>query len=1057
MTTLMMTHQPIDVFDLRAELDNPILQERLNERAYKYVLSLAKNEKKTLKLLKSLGVAKPEECFSDNFKRFIKSKGHVTQTEYKVSDKSCEFFDGVKLPDRLWAYNPQTMQSVWGPVRSVLIGEETLDIDQKKSWMRCLLFILLEVEKKEWETPDGVKKIKFEKGWLEEWIKNADRLIAQWTREKNNVTKKSIKSKLATMANWGGSFKTGFEPFQKLNKELQVISKRLEGIPEFKKYVTYCEKKHAAMGKCPTIIGVLTRAVETQLTWSCVRELKQRGIETCVVVHDGMNIYKADGVTAESLMEICNAVCEEIALGCASWTCKPPDYTLYDDNGVPTGKEFRVPDDFTGEESVVAEGDTCPCGCGLTPSELKAYECEEIPPEKVYTNMKQEFEKHHCQVHSMYIDEEKKFPEPCVCSQSEVTTKMHGRCKFYEHQKITDDEGCIKKVVVKKKNFFPEWNDDEDKRFYRDLDVFPDVTKCPKDVYNLWQGYAVMRKARGRSISEFTPDVVRGVAYFYRHVHRLIDDGFRDFFWEFWCHLLKYPEVKPGILMGLLGHKRIGKGQTIDMISNQIGPRYYCMTSHPGRDVWGQNGTDYCDGKMLCRLAEPKQDEYRNDPGAMRVWITDNPVERKAMHKRAETIHNYTRFIHDGNDPVLPDEENGGRIAQTLCNPYWKEKWIDSPQQFVEYNTSLGQYIENDLVQVLLAFMILKEGCPKRFSFHRVNDVTGNLAKEERKRNRNIIEKFIIYLLETIPWDQPMLELIESSTDETVTNTIEHHVNEWSRVQSFREPLKARSITTMLGNWMSMKHGGITKERPWIDAAKKFGNTVYRFDAVYLRKKFALDEAREAAIRDTKVRDQRREVKRFPMSPFLKKEEPEPVGGCTCPDSMCEKSDEELLEIYREAVQSWAESPEFQEWLLTGEHPRTHVEDQQYEAAFVIQTVWRRRHAHRLKNGELERQKKNEERLRREQEEWKRRDLEYKQRVEDERRAAEEADKKKKEDELERMLTDFPPNPESKCMVAREYGGGECPSVKTCGNCFCDQHSKKCTCFQCTIRAKFTK
>jgi hypothetical protein len=110
-----------------------------------------------------------------------------------------------------------------------------------------------------------------------------------------------------------------------------------------------------------------------------------------------------------------------------------------------------------------------------------------------------------------------------------------------------------------------------------------------------------------------------------------------------------------------------------------------------------------------------------------------------------------------------------------------------------------------------------------------------------------------------------------------------------------------------------------------------------------------------------------------------------------------------------------------------------------------------------LESGELERQKKNEERLRREQEEWKRRDLEYKQRVEDERRAKEEADKKKKEDDLERMLTDFPPDESAKCMVAREYGGGECPSVKTCGNCFCDQHSKKCACMQCTIRAKFTK
>ena len=1037
---LRYQHEPIDVFDLRADETETVLEERLNERAYKYVCSLAKNEKKTLKLLKSLGVPKADDVIKD-FKKYIKSKSHVTKTTYRVSENSCQFFDGVKLPDRLWGYNPQTLQSDWRPMRSILIGEETWDIDQKKSWMRCLLFILREIEKKEFETPNGIKKIKFETGWLEDWIKNADRLIAQWTREKNNVTKKSIKSKLATMANWGGSFKTGFEPFQKLNKELQLIGKRLESIPQFKKYVTYCEKKHAATGKSPTIIGILTRAVETQLTWACVREIKEQGGETCVVVHDGMNVYKNDSFTPESLVELCDEVCEAIAPGCASWACKPPDYEIYDENGTPTGKEFHVPDDFDGDGGGDSGEEVCPCGCGLTPTVIKEFECEEIPPEKVYANMKEEFESHHCQVHSMYIDEQKKFPEPCVCTEAELTKSCRGRLKYYEHKKILDDDDVLKAVVLKKTNFFPQWTDDEDKRYYRDMDVFPDVSKCPKDVYNLWQGYAVMRKAKGRSVSEFTPNIVRGVAFFFRHVHRLIDDGFRDFFWEYWCHLLKYPEVKPGILLGLLGHKRIGKGQTIDMMSNQIGPRYYCMTSHPARDVWGQNGTDYCDGKMLCRLAEPKQDEYRNDPGAMRVWITDNPVERKAMHQRAETIHNYTRFIHDGNDPVLPDEENGGRIAQTLCNPYWKEKWIDSPQQFVEYNTSLGQYIENDLVQVLMAFMLLKHGCSKRFSFHRVNEVTGNFAKEERKRNRNIIEKFIIYLLETVPWDQPMVELIESSTDETVTNTIEWHVGEWSRVQSFREPLKARSITTMLGNWMSMKHGGITRERPWIDSAKKFGNTVYRFDAVYLRKKFSMDEARESAMRDTRIRNERNNVKRFPMSAFLKKEEPEQPGGCTCPDLECHLPDEELLEHYEMIIREWAESEEFQEWLTTGEHPPTHEEDQQYNAAFVIQTVWRRRRTDRMAKEELERQKENEERLRREHEEWKRREREERKRMAEEERKYQkqllEDEKRKKENER-KLLETYPPDPSSLCKRAQKGGVAPCMASKFAGICGCD-------------------
>lgn len=1065
---LRYQHTPIDIFNLKVE-EEFIVTERFDPKGFEYVKSLANAEKKTLKVLKSLGITKPEECFKHNFERFKKAKIE-SQTTYKASEKSCEFFGGVVLPGRLWAHNPCTCQSMWGPMRATLIGENTLDIDQKKSWMRCLRFICRELEKKEWETPNGPKKIKIITEYLDDWIENADSLISQWMMAKR-ISKKSIKKKLATMANWGGNFKTGFDSFQKLNKEIINISAQLSRVPEFKKYVKYCEEKMKKSEKCPTLVGVLTQAVESALTWACVREIRECGGAVAAIIHDGMNVYKSDKFTPESLVELCDEVCEFIAPNSAKWAHKEPDYQLYDDDGKELGHEFRIPDDFKMEceSGDVDDENVCPCGCGCAIDQLESYGVEEIPVDKLYDNIKVNFEKYHCQVHSSYIDEEKKFPEPCVCTQNELHTKMHGRVKYYKHCWIKDQDGDPT-LETKKYNFFPVWNDDEDKRFFRDFDVYPNVDKCPKDVYNLWQGYAVMRKAKGRSKDDFTIDIIRGVAFFMRHVHRLIDDSFRDFFYEYWSHLLKYPDIKPGILLGLLGHKRIGKGQTIDMISNQIGPRYYCLTSHPGRDVWGQNGTDYCDGKMLCRLAEPKKEEYSNDPGAMRVWITDNPVERKAMHKRAETIHNYTRFIHDGNDPVLPDEENGGRIAQTLCNSYWKDKWIDDPQKFVEYNTSLGQYIENDLVQVLLAFMLLKIDCPKRFSFHRINEVTGNFAKEERKRNRTLIEKFLIYVIETVPWDKKILELTESSSDENDMNTIEYHVSNWSRLQSFREPMKARSISTMLGNWMSMKHGGITKERPWIASAQRLGNTVFRFDLNYLRTKFSMDEVRENAINDTKIREHRNDVKRFPMAAFMTTDghKHHDDDSCMCDDKACEMSDERLLEKYISEVVTSCRYGDFQQWLDDGTLPSTYNEDRRNIAADTIQYYWCNwyyarkeqgevERAKKLQEEELERQRRLEAKHQKELDDWNERQRIFKQNEEDERRRQEEAKKQKFEAEYEESLRMYPPNPTAKCTVHQKYGGGDCAPVKVGQPCACGHHSKSCNCFQCVIVRRHTE
>ena len=41
---------------------------------------------------------------------------------------------------------------------------------------------------------------------------------------------------------------------------------------------------------------------------------------------------------------------------------------------------------------------------------------------------------------------------------------------------------------------------------------------------------------------------------------------------------------------------------------------------------------------------------------------------------------------------------------------------------------------------------------------------------------------------------------------------------------------------------------------------------------------------------------------------------------------------------------------------------------------------------------------------------------------------------------------------ESACVVARQFGGDACASVKTTGTCFCDAHAVVCPCIQCDVR-----
>ena len=1043
-------HEKIDIFNIRIEPSVELIEE-VDERGLKFIKSLVKNDaaiESTIQELRKKGEPNPED-FVESMKHFQRAKVSSV-SKYSVSEKCKEFTsDNNLLPGRLWANNYQTLQSAKRQLRAILIGNKTIDFDQSSCWMRTLLFLCRELEKKEWDSPNGKITMKFTTLWLEDWIKNKKVFMTQWIQQKNKQSEKSIKNKLSIMANWGGVFKTGFEPFQGLHKEIKTIESQIQKVPEFKYWVDFSQNKMRQSKKCETIIGMLTKAIETNITWACVREVQARNIKVCVVVHDGMNVYK-DGIGDLDICSVFDQVSDFIAPNAAKWAKKDPDFAIYDINDLPTGHQLVLPENWkdevismkpNGPKKEDDEIPKCPCGCKCTQKELEEMGLEFVPFYKVYSFMKDEFEKNHCQVHSNFIDEEKKFPEPIITSQAEMVTKCKGRLKYYIHKKPEHGD----KLYLAKVNFFPEWMDDEYKRFYRDYDVYPNVSKCPHDVYNLWQGYAVFRKVRNMKISDFTEDVIKGCAFFVRHVHRLIDDNFREFEGQYWSHTLKYPEIKIGILLGLLGQKRIGKGQRIDMIMNIIGMRYYCMTSHPARDVWGQNGTDYCDGKIVCRLAEPKASEFTSDAGAMRVWITDNPVERKAMHKRAETIHNYTRFVVDANDPVLPDEQNGGRIAQTLCSSYWKEKWIDDPQEFVTYNTSLGQYIADEKVQVLYAYLLLRLDCPQRFSFHTINEVTGNFAKEERKRNRTLCEKFLIHLCENTPWNVKEIDLTEQDKypydsreslaeyeERRDKNTILYHLESFNRMQSFKEPLRPRSMTTAIGNWISMKHGGIRKERPWDEKNQQPGPHHFIIDLQYLRSKFSLDAEREQGIKDYKSRNPKKSIVSFT-------EKCEECNGCTC--GLCHLKDDELLDYYVDFIRDEVEDSRFEEWVENPDQfPPTFGDDQKTGMAMRIQKYARGKIVRQNSGKYEQRKKEREEELikiaeerelqRQEQEEWNRMEQKRRQREQEER------------EEKQRLLKKYPPDPQSECKALRMGGHVQsCLGMKLMQVCNCDMIS----------------
>ena len=127
-------------------------------------------------------------------------------------------------------------------------------------------------------------------------------------------------------------------------------------------------------------------------------------------------------------------------------------------------------------------------------------------------------------------------------------------------------------------------------------------------------------------------------------------------------------------------------------------------------------------------------------------------------------------------------------------------------------------------------------------------------------------------------------------------------------------------MTTMLGTWMSMKNGGLSKYREPKNGTA--GRHKWVFDLTYLRKKFSLDREKEKEEAEW----ERQKAKRQRTDGQLTLEEMEACSkgcDCTCPGRLCMKTDEELLQYYTEYIHEWATKEDLDEWISAKRAPPT--------------------------------------------------------------------------------------------------------------------------------------
>lgn len=199
------------------------------------------------------------------------------------------------------------------------------------------------------------------------------------------------------------------------------------------------------------------------------------------------------------------------------------------------------------------------------------------------------------------------------------------------------------------KDFIKRYIDDEDVKYYSNMDFIPDVKFDNNKIYNTFEGYYIQNKTLFEDVELTNYDIIKN------HINNIICDNNPntiEFITQWLAHLVFNTTKRCGITPVIKGEQGAGKGTLYNIIDKLLGSKYCLMTSTPENDVFSRFN-DMLHEKVLVNINEA---EYKNFTSAMENFkslITDNTFNMESKGVRKITLNNYLWFLITTNNEKL--------------------------------------------------------------------------------------------------------------------------------------------------------------------------------------------------------------------------------------------------------------------------------------------------------------------------------------------------------------------------------------------------------------------
>jgi len=281
------------------------------------------------------------------------------------------------------------------------------------------------------------------------------------------------------------------------------------------------------------------------------------------------------------------------------------------------------------------------------------YEAEKKEKKTQYEKIKADFEEKNCKVDINFY---------CDGNQYSITDFRTKYMNFYADYFQVDKFSSI--------SFIDKWLKDADARTYDKVGIFVDESKCPNNVYNLWENWEILNYAESEEYNLIVDDYEynkKGLEYFLNHINLLVNYNEELYiFVVIWlAQMFQYTETKTMELI-FVSQEGSGKGLFLHFLKTIMGNKKVFETTNPQRDIFG-NFNPLMKDSVLVVFNEANKSNFYNANDMKKALITDKTLIINAKGKDSIEVNSNHRFITFTNN-ADPSSKNKRRDLFIRCS-----------------------------------------------------------------------------------------------------------------------------------------------------------------------------------------------------------------------------------------------------------------------------------------------------------------------------------------------------------------------------------------------------